>query len=65
MATNRSHVKAAYDTLFAKAEAAKSAIEDKEVQTDADDNRIQAYEQFLEAIESAIDELESELDSAN
>lgn len=61
MAFNLTHVRAAYEKLKDVADSARAAIEDKQNVTEKDDDRISAYEEFLNTIEEAFDTLEGEL----
>lgn len=57
MATNISHVTKAVHELVAKIEAAVEAIENKENEADADSDRIDAYTNFKEMVESEFEDL--------
>ena len=62
MATNLSHVTKAANNLAALAESAANAIEEKEVEGEHDSTRIDAFMDFKQAVEDALDDLQTAIE---
>lgn len=59
---NLTHVRAAYEKFISVIEEAKETIEGKENVTERDDERIEAYDQLYNDVETAFDEALSVLE---